>query len=280
MLSDYVHSASQRFKKENAQAQSEPFFNDCPLIKALSILTLLSLTLLVLSYYFFGYHAYFMPINALAHFAPSWLLQMFTVMGDTTVALMVIFILYKGDQRLIWLTISTAIISGILSQVGKESFQAYRPAGVLSTDSFYLTGHVLKQGSFPSGHATTVFAGVSLLMFHYKHIMARCLLFACGITFALSRVWVGAHWPIDVFAGAFIGFLSVFLAYFLCLRIPQGLSLKAQTVFFALFVINSLLALLHDTGYPQARSLVILLSTCSLVHLFWHYRPSKVTVSQ
>jgi len=57
--------------------------------------------------------------------------------------------------------------------------------------------------SFPSGHSASAFAGaVSLLMIDRRWVIAA-LVFAALV--ALSRVYVCAHWPTDVIAGAAIG---------------------------------------------------------------------------
>jgi len=57
--------------------------------------------------------------------------------------------------------------------------------------------------SFPSGHTASAFAGaVSLLMIDRRWGMAAL---AYAALVALSRVYVCAHWPTDVMAGAVLG---------------------------------------------------------------------------
>lgn len=60
--------------------------------------------------------------------------------------------------------------------------------------------------SFPSDHATLGFAvAVGVLFFHRK---AGMWLMAFAIILAYSRVFVGAHYPTDVIAGAALGSLA------------------------------------------------------------------------
>lgn len=59
--------------------------------------------------------------------------------------------------------------------------------------------------SFPSGHATLSFAlATSLSLSHPRwYVVAPSLTWAAAV--ALSRMWVGVHYPSDVLAGALLG---------------------------------------------------------------------------
>jgi undecaprenyl-diphosphatase len=76
-------------------------------------------------------------------------------------------------------------------------------------DRPFVTHHVnwliphLKNASFPSDHATAAFVIAASIWLWKKRDGWIWLFLAAGI--ALSRVWTGVHYPLDVIAGMLIG---------------------------------------------------------------------------
>lgn len=71
----------------------------------------------------------------------------------------------------------------------------------------------LTSGSFPSGHTSALFA-VSTIVFLADPLWGAAY-FALSSLVALGRVFIGVHWPLDIFAGVLIGLGSGYLAHWL-----------------------------------------------------------------
>jgi len=86
---------------------------------------------------------------------------------------------------------------------------------------------VQKDPSFPSGHTTSSFA-VAWIIFKKlpKKFGIPALILAALI--ALSRLYVGVHYPTDVLAGVFIGILLGILAIIITDRLFERFKKKTD----------------------------------------------------
>lgn len=76
---------------------------------------------------------------------------------------------------------------------------------------------VIKGGdSFPSGHSALSFALATTIYLHHKRL--GILLFGFAILVAYSRMYVGVHYPLDVFAGMLLGMLIPYAFHRLFVR--------------------------------------------------------------
>ena len=142
-----------------------------------------------------------------------------TQLGDALIiySLLTLFIVYAPK---LWGAIFTSgIITLIISFILKKIFSVPRPAAMFDNDSFVIIGKTLSGAtSLPSGHAITAFSIITILLFafmpkefKYKIIWSFCIVIL-GLIISLSRVGVGAHYPLDIIIGSTIGYISAILA--------------------------------------------------------------------
>ena len=158
---------------------------------------------------------FFIALNAQLSVLPNALWLNMTYLGDGVVvfALMSFLLIVRAQA---WAAMFASILfASVVTNLGKAYFSLPRPATVLDDSAFNIIGETLiGYSSFPSGHSITIsFVSVSILatlLPHPENLKQSLKLFAgflvLGI-FCLSRVAVGAHWPMDVVAGAGCGWL-------------------------------------------------------------------------
>jgi len=128
--------------------------------------------------------------------------------------LMVLFA-RNNFQRDFVLWASTSFVSFIIGTTLKHLVQRDRPLAVfharilLHSVSVHVLGPSLYADSFPSGHTFTAFSTASLFAWLYPRLSLP--LFVLATMTGLSRIYVGAHFPLDVLGGLLIGLLSTFI---------------------------------------------------------------------
>jgi undecaprenyl-diphosphatase len=86
----------------------------------------------------------------------------------------------------------------------KLAFFRPRPFAPSATASGELVGEAAS--SFPSGHTARAFSAATVL--GRRFLRGKILLWSAAFIAGFSRVYLGYHWPTDVVAGAFLGWLS------------------------------------------------------------------------
>lgn len=115
-------------------------------------------------------------------------------------------LLWRGDRRLRWLVLFSAVALLLTDQLSsnllKELIARPRPCHELS--QIYLLVDCGAGFSMPSSHAANVFGQAALFSYHVRATRWYLILFASLV--ALSRIFVGVHYPFDVLAGGMLGF--------------------------------------------------------------------------
>ena len=120
---------------------------------------------------------------------------------------LIVILGFKGGKRgkiaLSLLIISLSITDSICAQILKPFFERIRPSHTAIEGVNLL---VSKGGkwSMPSNHASNIFTLTVILSYFYSRV--KLPLYSFAILIALSRVYVGVHYPGDVIAGSVFGY--------------------------------------------------------------------------
>ncbi|MBI5048034.1 MAG: phosphatase PAP2 family protein [Deltaproteobacteria bacterium] len=124
-------------------------------------------------------------------------------------AWLMFFIAGKGrDKKVLVIVIFIALMSDFTTDVLKNIIHRTRPCNALP-DVRILVG-CTKSFSFPSGHATNLFAVAAYLSYNYRRYSP--LFFFMAVIIAYSRIYVGVHYPLDIAGGALVGGIGALLA--------------------------------------------------------------------
>jgi membrane-associated phospholipid phosphatase len=158
---------------------------------------------------------YFISLNLALSAWPPRLWSNLTLLGEAWVLLFILSPVLIWQPRAWAAILGAAPVAAAISAMGKHLAQIPRPRAVLD-DHFVLIGNSLSaHNSFPSGHAIVAFtAAIAVLatLVPRPRGWSHWTLIAAGIlvasTVSLSRVAVGAHWPLDLVAGGAVGWIA------------------------------------------------------------------------
>ena len=125
---------------------------------------------------------------------------------------------FKGDKPLIMLEslaaariLISASLSGLLAELLKLIVHRERPTTLEHYVFRNITEHTWSTSGLglPSSHAAVAFGGTFALIALFPQLRWPALLMATGCV--ITRVAMGAHFPSDVLAGAWVGWLTSYL---------------------------------------------------------------------
>lgn len=155
----------------------------------------------------------FKQFNGIAPYFPDWSLLLLTDLGNgVTLGLITLCFIIKRPELILRVLIAS-VLSLIIVPTLKQYFDAPRPAALL--EAINIIGDTRLTHSFPSGHTASAFLFAGTIFFAYQYRNIKILAIGFATLVGLSRVIVGAHWPLDIIMGAFVGlFCAYFAAYF------------------------------------------------------------------
>ena len=139
---------------------------------------------------------------------PLWLDRMMlglTQIGSGIVALVIgLFLFLSGDRLLAYELVLGTLTLWIVVELLKSLVRRPRPYSILTQAR--IVGFRAGGRSFPSGHTSQVFFMATLIALHF-HASAWVVicLYVLALLVGITRMYVGAHYPRDVLAGAILG---------------------------------------------------------------------------
>lgn len=159
------------------------------------------------------------------------LFELITVFGEETIVIVILaFIYFTYDKKLGEKIAFSVFGSILLNNALKGIFSLKRPFELYPNDIKVIRKHTATGSSFPSGHtqnASTFYTTLALKMQRrWFWIVVNILIFLI----AFSRLYLGVHFPKDVFVGAILGILCAWLGWYLYDKYSQ--TLKSKIILF------------------------------------------------
>ncbi len=116
----------------------------------------------------------------------------------------------KFVRNFIFILLSLILSRGLITETIRFIYPRLRPFATL--DFTPLVNHI-SSPAFPSGHAAFYFAlAMALILLNYRW---RWWVLAAAIVMGIARIFAGAHWPMDILAGALVGIFSVLVVKYI-----------------------------------------------------------------
>ena len=204
----------------------------------------------------------FVHLNAAAARWPAWLWSLITDQASTLSAAALLALCVYRHPRIATAGLFSWPAGLVLIRGLKAWADAPRPAATLPADSFQLIGTELTRYSFPSGHTATAFALAAALLYSIDRAARRrwaLPVLSAAALVGVSRIAVGAHWPVDVLAGAALGWLCGLSGALAAARWPLWRTPAGYRTLAGLALCAGGLRMALESGYPDARGVAIVL---------------------
>jgi membrane-associated phospholipid phosphatase len=194
----------------------------------------------------------FIPAQSISKVLPAALWESLTTLGDGRIQLALMLPFCLRYPRVFWALFLGSIMAALISRGFKFWVPLPRPAAVLDASQITIIGARLTAHSFPSGHTVSAFsfivAWVALLGW-WRALPIVALAALAGF----SRIAVGAHWPVDVLAGALIGIAGGWAGLRLSRHFRWGLGIRAHWTLIGVAVIAVATLPFDGQGYPDTQ---------------------------
>lgn len=205
----------------------------------------------------------FLWLNAFGRATGDDLWAWITVLGDASAACAVGLFFARRRADLLWALVLALLLAALWVRGIKTLVDVKRP--LVLGEAVHVIGPAHRERSFPSGHATTAFALAGVIALGLRRRRWTCAALALACLIAVSRSVVGVHWPLDLMASAFGGWLAAVLAVRWCSRCSWPLAQSAQAATIGVFGAFAILLLAgYNAGYAVAEAELRLLGAFAL----------------
>ena len=223
-------------------------------------------------------NAVFVWVNTRAQVLGDTFWECVTVLGDgAIVALLVAPFVAKRTRVAL-----SALIGGLIVLAGVQGCKFLigglpRPVLIIPREQMHYSGLYIAMNSFPSGHSAMAFMLAGVLSWYYKEWPIRIALVSAASLVAISRVAVGAHWPVDILGGSILGWIAGGLGYLIARSVRHGEHRLTRLLFQFILLGCAISIFFYDvTRYPEAYWFVRAIALVSIgVVLIGLYRELK-----
>ena len=121
----------------------------------------------------------------------------------------------KGWWWVLFFLLNVLLSDSVSSRLIKENLFRLRPCQDPSfADSIrFLVSYCPVSSSFTSSHAANHFAAAMFIFTTYKEAVSRkwAVLFLWAFAISYAQVYVGVHFPVDIFCGAIVGLITGYI---------------------------------------------------------------------
>lgn len=172
-----------------------------------------------------------------------------TILGEELVFILIFSIAYwcynKRDSiKFIFIFLLSTVVNGSL----KELINRDRPIGLDGV--FTLREHTATGQAMPSGHTQGAATFYYYLAFYFRKKWLTVVAAVLITLVAISRIYLGVHWPTDVIVGVALGIIMVHIGLWLFKDITN------LTLYVLVIVTNILLVIFFSEGLLTSTSII------------------------
>lgn len=132
-----------------------------------------------------------------------------TTLGDGFLLAIILGAFVLINPRVTLLGLGLMLASSAAVHAIKWTFPLPRPAEAM--EWIHVVGPLLRHSSFPSGHSAAAFSAALAVAYYRGSAMGTALILTAATLVAVSRIFVGAHFPLDVIGGAVCSLTTLLL---------------------------------------------------------------------